>query len=514
MDVSSMSPRRFAHLLLTAAAVSISGLARAETAPPRGSSVVGAESAVRREISAVTVLMLAKNEAEKEPNEARRRDHLISVARHIRERGEEAAFGSFVVDMIGAKQEQQGTLDWYSARVRRAKPAFLAGDIEAAKQHLGDCSYHANSAKKCPTDDGFWIFELQRWTLDAGRLNEAVQRLKSGLSLSGDRLVLARLGPSGALLAAGRRAEALELLRELKSDSSIDPRSLAEALWAVGEADEARSMLRQAAAAALAAAAKDVSQPLPTEHARVQLHMGDRDGALVTLRGITRLEMPIEEDPGRESSTDLKYGSLTPASERWVKARQPLARLLARAGLDGEAWKLVDAPLADQPRYLLNLAQGQAERGDFDAALETIDKLRAAALLEPADYRDRRRGSAPMKAAEHARRERAFAINSLMRIAARKPDVPAFRRVTTLYRALHGLEILPESLKWLAEAGRPDEAIALALGAASIGHRIWALSGVAEGIALRTKFSADPFQRWYVIHERPPGSAQPAPNRR
>jgi hypothetical protein len=502
-------PHQCVIAVVTAAVLStFPGWALAESAPPRGGPVTGAVPAVKPGISAVDVLTLAKNEAEKEPDLARRYNHLTSFARALRDRGQEAALGSFVVDTIGVNKEPESrsTLDHqYSARRRRAKEAFLAGDLEAAKRHLDDCSDRPKSGTKCPADDRYWFFPFQQWTLEAGRVDEALQRLKAGVSLPGHNLVQARLEVAGVLRAAGRQAQAWTLLRELRSEPSVYPPSLAMALWAVGAVDEARLMLREAAAAALAVATKDVSAPLPIELVRVQLHMGDRDGALVTLRGIRGLEVPVEEDPARQSPDDRKYGSLTPASARWATSRGRLARNLARAGLDGEAWKLVDAPLADQKLYIESIARGQADRGDFDAAFATIDKLRTAALLEPADYWDRRRSSAPMKAATHDGPARAaFAIRVVMQSAARKADVPALRRVFALLREAYGVDVNLDALKWLAEAGRPDDAVALALGAASMAHRISALIRVAEGITLRAKLAADPVQDWLMIHESPP----------
>src|SRR5712671_4254520 len=158
--------------------------------------------------------------------------------------------------------------------------------------------------------------------------------------------------------------------------------------------------MREAAASALADAEADSKKQLPVWIAGAQVAMGDRDGGIVTLRGLWRFD-----------------------ADRLSKIRAPLAGQLAFAGLDAEAFSLLDGTAADRA-ILPNIIVGQARRSDFEAAFRTLDQFRK---LPP------RPRSSPLEVNPSIASSMA-AIISILRNAARAGDTDAFGQAVTAYR--------------------------------------------------------------------------------
>src|SRR5262249_24489374 len=139
--------------------------------------------------------------------------------------------------------------------------------------------------------------------LEAGNLPSAQQRLAATDWKSPATKLLAARAIARALAAAGRAAEGLEIVRSVAGADDVD---LGQALWELGGRDEAKDRLR-------AAALVDRQQHL-VDKASTQLNIGDKEGAIETLR---RVESYPEKG--------------------WSIIRYRLAGALAFAALDEEA---------------------------------------------------------------------------------------------------------------------------------------------------------------------------------
>src|SRR5262249_6038174 len=160
------------------------------------------------------------------------------------------------------------------------------------------------------------------WELDAGDLAAAARRLRQADWRRGNARVHFAERVARAFIAAGRGPEGFALLAELQSDDNIDASLLAEAYWRLGAVEEGRTMMREAVEAAPDAAVREPAAPLPVAMAGIELAMGDRDSATAALHRMAEL-----------------------GGERIGLVRAPLAGRLAYAGLDTEAFALLEGVL-------------------------------------------------------------------------------------------------------------------------------------------------------------------------
>ena len=220
-------------------------------------------------------------------------------------------------------------------------------------------------------------FQFLQWTLEVGDLAAAEELLRTKNWMTPlERVTSARM-VAEAHAGAGQPARGLAVLLETwpsprasdGANSSVDVAetlsSLGEALWRYGAFAQAREAFREASKASLAAARKNISLPLwaiasaaPLCVARLQLATGDQEGANGTMRGIIEL-------------------AAVPAynSTRWVESRAERAWLFARSGFEDEAFAVLSEPGAEQTTVLMSIVRGQAERGDFDSAFQTLERL-------------------------------------------------------------------------------------------------------------------------------------------
>jgi tetratricopeptide (TPR) repeat protein len=315
------------------------------------------------------------------------------------------------------------------------------------------------------------------WELEAGNLSAAADRLRS---FSSQDLYL-KLYYAGrlarALIDADKANEAFAILAELRADPTSDQAMIAQMYWRLGAVDDARALMREVAKAALDEAERSPKEPLPVAMAGTQVAIGDRDGAIATLRRIQRFD-----------------------ADRLGVVRASLAGRLAFVRLDADAFALQDGMAGDRA-VLANIVVGQARRGDFDAAFTTLDQLRRL----PATTRED----------NYERPGPKTAIASIVRNAARAGDADAFRRAEAVRRELDppgagrvtdflGRRFLEddielEGLRDLALARQARLALEYALATQDLDRKVQSLCRVAEGLAGLPNPSYDPlafFDRW------------------
>jgi hypothetical protein len=292
---------------------------------------------------------------------------------------------------------------------------------------------------------------------------------------------------------------------------------LGQALWLVGETQEGVEVLREAARASLAAATRDVrlslwgySRSEPISIARIQCAISDREGAVATLRGVLNLAAPLEYEPPPPPPADLRPGmiyiagppTLKPAAKRWLDARPELVGVLARAGLDAEAFSFLTVPNAKQLDLLGRILRGQAERGAFAAAFQTLGRLQkepltteaepSKVILKPTGEISVEIQKSPVRAVEDLERTKAFRTTlwSIIRNTARLGDVDAFKRADLMWRqqitedpSQFPRRDLGAELKMFAKAGQVRAAMEFAQAAPSFGGRVAGLLKVVEGLA-------------------------------
>lgn len=187
-------------------------------------SGLAAAQDVPAEITVVSVLTMAKEEAEKGPDEESRVTLRGKVALSIRNAGQAAAFGNYVADARTAllereaREAQQDEAKTFNLEIlARAKQAFLAGDVEQAKEILRQCRTSAWPPPRCangewpPPSASFHDVLFIGWDMEEGRLDGAFHRLKATEWFPDLRaMALVAIGP---YVVAGDRDRLLEVRR-------------------------------------------------------------------------------------------------------------------------------------------------------------------------------------------------------------------------------------------------------------------------------------------------------------
>jgi hypothetical protein len=451
-----------------------------------------------------------------------------------------AEFGSYAADAIGAREkffhdrippdpEGEAQSNKLQELEAEAKRRVVSGDLLGARDvylSAEDLRDDHNRAGALGADVRFL-----EWKLEAGDLAGAVDLYRSVDWRSVWTHVEMARRIASAFNAMGQRSKGLRILMELRPSSDVDDAYmilsyLGQALWKVGETEESKAVLRDAAKASLAAVHRDVRLPLsgytscePISIARIQSAISDQEGAQETLHGILKLESPLEYEPPWPRPADLSPNaiyiagppSLVPAAKRWLDARTDLVWRLARAGLDDEAVSFLAAPNAKQLDLLGYVILGQAQRGSFVTAFQTVERLRndplttqaepSMVILKPTGEISVHTQQSPVRSVEDLERKAALRIGlrHIMRNAARLGDVDVFKRAELLSR-----QIAPESsdpmrvfsdLGMLAKAGQVDTAIEFARAVPNLDGRVSALLSVVLGITGVLSSLDDPFFR-------------------
>jgi hypothetical protein len=182
----------------------------------------GGAQDVPADITILSVLTMAKQEAEKAPDEKARISLRYSVALAIEKTGHAASFGTYVADARSASQHRdsvnaaQSEITKFNLDVElRAKQAFLTGDVERAKAILNECRPYFPPPRCGPgewrvSDDWFDV-PFVWWDIEAGRLEAAWDRVKTGKWIPRARgFVAVMIGPHAA---AGDQDKIFELTR-------------------------------------------------------------------------------------------------------------------------------------------------------------------------------------------------------------------------------------------------------------------------------------------------------------
>jgi hypothetical protein len=144
------------------------------------------------DITIVAILRMAAQEAEKGPDEKSRIISRDRVALTMVKTGQAASFGSYVDDARKARQRmetvlaQRDEVDAFNLELEaRARQAFLAGDVERAKDILGQCRTKTpvTPSRCAPIEwdytDGQFKATFVMWEVEEGRFGAALQRLKT-----------------------------------------------------------------------------------------------------------------------------------------------------------------------------------------------------------------------------------------------------------------------------------------------------------------------------------------------
>jgi hypothetical protein len=309
------------------------------------------------------------------------------------------------------------------------------------------------------------------WELESGDLPAAARRLRTTVWETKNNQIYYAARVVRAFIDAGRANEGFALLSELRSDPVSD-QAIAQTYWQLGAVEDGKAVMRAAVTAALDDAERDATKQLPVAMAGVQWAMGDREGAIFTLRRIQQFDV-----------------------DRIDIVRSPLAGRLALAGNDGEALSLLDGTQADRAT-LANIVVGQARRGNFEIAFTTLEQLRK---LPATTQEDSAIKPGPK-----------IAATSIARNAARAGDAPAFMRADAIRRegspgsgiviALdgEGTRVMREdsdtrSLRSLVRAGKARIAVEYALTFPDLSKKVEGLGMIAEELAGLPDPSYDPF---------------------
>jgi hypothetical protein len=408
----------------------------------------------------VSVLTLAKEAAESPRQEVERLPLRHRVAMSMRRTKMEHVFGDYADDAIGAWKAWNPENASPQADVRRreqdlyarAKRAFLAGDSEQARHLLSECEWRPYGTT-CQLGGMFIQSQLVHWELGKGDLAAAQHRVVVGEWVNPLARMMAAQAVARAFKAAGRSTDGLDFIRSLPE---FYPLGLAEILCDLGAHDEAARLLRATAAAALADAGGETDQQkrLPVEVATVQLKIGDRQGAIETLRRIVAF-------PADRRST------------RWQLIQLEVAADLAWAGMDEDAFVLLaGATEGESGPILQSIVGGQAVRGDLEAAFATLERLRSVSSQNPGHQLNV-----------------SNALATIAGKAALRGDEAAFRRAAAIKReidprwAARGTWFGAEVLRELARVGKAKVALEFALASQDLTRRVEALCMVAEGVA-------------------------------
>jgi hypothetical protein len=201
------------------------------------------------EITVLSVLTLAKEQAEKAENEFVRNQLRARVVHSIIGTGKEAAFSDYVAQVRSAKEAKQPSyapgdedlrFNWNVAE--RAKQAFLLGYEGKAREILRECRVRLAGSWCGPSDTFFFSEEtfiqnlLLGWEIETERFQAALQRLKTA-AWPADfyQYLLVFIGPRVAGVDIERRLEIERLVKQsglsitecLVDESSIFPHELA-----------------------------------------------------------------------------------------------------------------------------------------------------------------------------------------------------------------------------------------------------------------------------------------------
>jgi tetratricopeptide (TPR) repeat protein len=421
------------------------------------------------------LMVEGSRELEEARNEVIRLPLRYRIALSMRKTGQESAFNDYVLEALGAwefwdpqRNSSDGAVKRRHERLEAdARRAFVAGDVASASRLLRE--------RECKPDTPSCLTPvlgadsiLLNWELKVGRLSAAARRLRE-TDWTTKSVHIDQAGQvARAFMDAGKPEEGLAILSELRPEQASEQALIAQIYWRLGEVAQSRSLMREAAQAALSDAKRD----LPVSLAGQQLSIGDRDGAIDTLRRIQQL------DP-----------------DRLATVRALLAGRLAFAGLDADARALLDGKMVDGA-VLANIIVGQARRHDFDAAFRTLQELRK---WPPARQEDNAGNSGYRSA-----------ITSIARNAARAGDADAFRRADAIRRELgsgrcvvvsspeRGTQVLHDdsdtrSLGALARAGKAGAALEHARALPDPSKRVEALGLIAEALAGLPDPHDDPF---------------------
>jgi hypothetical protein len=421
---------------------------------------------------AETGKLIASDDVKEVTNEVVRLPLRYRVALTIRRTGYQSAFGDYVDAAIRAwdvwdpqRSSPERELWRTSARLTEAaRTAFLQDDPTKAGNLLRE-----RACKPIPLGDHCFLGDLAiyvqflRWEFETGMVSAALRRLNEtdwasgkGWTIEGVKTAYARQ-MAQALIKAGRANEAFEFLAELRASSTSDKGAIAEAYWRVGADEEGRMLMRDAVTAALIDAEADANKPLPVWMAGIQIAMGDREGGIASLRRLRNVG-------------GLRLNRILPQ----------VAGRLAFAGQDHEAFSLL-AGGSEESMLLANIVVGQARRGDFEAAFQTLERLRNAPQPKSREINP---GLATPSGA----------VISIVRNAARAGDTDAFRRAVFMYQEMFRQRGWRGSapLRDLARVGKGTVALEYALATQSLEEKVSSLCMVAEGLAGLDDANYDP----------------------
>jgi hypothetical protein len=364
--------------------------------------------------------LLARARELAERAETRQRTQLnASIAKTIRDIGEEAAFGDYVHTALTLREAElsrhHSPPEWYTKQIQdeqqrreaiesRSKNLLLSGRIEEAEEMYLSAEELRDSHEKWGSLGARHCF--LRWMVEDAQVQaaEALFDVTDWDSLAGEPARSHTAVRFAQVMAKqGHWDAALRLLKAVcpkhgDTSSFFDLLTLGEALWKLGAKSDAIWAFREAAKGSLSKASDDPTFALsgyraePLQVARYQIGASDIGGAIETLRGVLQLIAPLAFNPPKSRPADLPPTALwlagatiKPESERWVKARGDLARLLAWVGLDEEAFALLGEYRANQAEVLVNIIRGYSDRGSFDAAFANIQALQSGALTTDAE---------------------------------------------------------------------------------------------------------------------------------
>jgi tetratricopeptide (TPR) repeat protein len=423
--------------------------------------------------------LLTKARALAERAETRQRIELnASIARTIRDIGEEAAFGDYVHTAFMLREAElrrrHSAPEWHTQQIQdererreaienRSKNLLLSGRIEEAEEVYPSAEELRDSHEKWGSLGALHCF--LRWMVEDAQV-QAAEALFDATVWAGD---VARRHTAAwfaqVMAKQGHRDAALRLLKAVcpkpgDPSSFFDLLTLGKALWKLEVKSDAISAFREAAKGSLSKASDDPTfalsgyQAEPVMIARYQIGAGDIGGAIETLRGVLQLKAPLAFNPPPPrpaylppTARWLAGATIKPESERWIKARGDLARLLAWVGLDEEAFALLGEYRANQAEVLVNIIRGYSDRGSFDEAFANVQALQSGTLTTDAEpgittvikpsgeistsvrYNDTRRIE-DLERKEYCRRAAFFILGN----AARHGDVHSFQRANALGR--------------------------------------------------------------------------------
>lgn len=472
---------------------------------------------IHGDVTIVSVLTMARNEAEKATTEEARIRLRRQVAQAIRNTGQEAAFGRYAADAFIASEAldraQSPDIAGRSAEARNiqrmaeAKRAFLDGDPQKAREILAGCEFVPHRYY-CLSNEGFLQHVSLNWQLEADDFAAALQRY-AGTDWKPDERIEIAARIARAYIRVGQRSAGLAFLRDLRSLPGISPSLLGRQFLRLGALDDAGTLLREASIIAAEAATSNPRSPLPVSVARMQLASGNRDDAIETLRRLHRFKTELEYDlqPPRPPDIPAEQwdprAKLTPAAERWIMGRFGIVETLAWAGLDSEAFAFLDEQPINDALVLRGIVSGQARRGDFASALKTLERIQGSALrisqtwhrplpdrLEPTGANSYQLRELPIDPLDENAKQLPFylAAAAIAKYAAYFGNENMFRRACEINREVNPNPSIRNAcpisvLRHLANAGRVGAALEYVSSLHEPPLRTGGLRFIAEGMA-------------------------------